>query len=431
MVWGLLAVISLNLVDTYFIAKLGGEELAAMSFSLPIVLLLMSLSLGLSIGAGSVISRAIGSGDYRRVKMLTTSSLTLTFGIMVLFTIIGISSIDLLFKVFNASPEVLAHIHSYMEVWYIGLPAMGLAMVGNTVMTSSGDVRLPAGIMIFVALLNFIMDPVLIFGLYGFPRLEMGGAALATTLSYIIAFLISFWGIAIKKKMLTVQINAREMLKSWNSILEISLPAVASQMIVPITSAVTVWMLSHFGSSVVGGYGIVSRLEAFSLIVVVGLSNCIAPIVGQNWGAQLYDRANQSVTIAYKFALAWGVTVALVLAIGYKFIPEFFINDPVVVSTVSLYLLSVPISYGAVGCLFITNAYLNAIGMSSAVAMITIIRHFVLYLPLSLLAMRHFGPKGIFLVISFVNILMGLGAYLWAKRRVVVYTQAKSRFGKS
>ncbi len=98
MVWGLLAVISLNLVDTYFVARLGTKELAAVSFTFPIVMILMNLTLGLSIGAGSVISRAIGGGDKERVKRLTTDSLIFVFCLMLGLMYLGQISISLPFR---------------------------------------------------------------------------------------------------------------------------------------------------------------------------------------------------------------------------------------------------------------------------------------------------------------------------------------------
>jgi Na+-driven multidrug efflux pump len=154
------------------------------------------------------------------------------------------------------------------------------------------------------------------------------------------------------------------------------------------------------------------------LIVIIGLSNCITPFVGQNWGARQFERAHRALIFGYQFSLAWGLLITVLLAMGNTFIPEFFIEDLVVISTVSLYLLIVPLSYSAVGCLFVTNAFLNAIGLSYSVAMITVIRYFVLYVPLALIAMKFFGPKGIFTVISLTNLIMGAAVYFWARNKL-------------
>jgi len=421
MVWGMLAVISLNLVDTYFIAQLGKQQLAAMSFSLPFVLGLMSLSLGLCVGTGSQISRALGEGSFAKVKVLTTSSLILTFGIFSALAFFGAATINFCFFLFNVPSSVLFHIQEYMWVWYFGLPAMALAMSGNTAMTSSGDMVFPALVMVVAALLNLVVDPILIFGLFGFPRLEMQGAALATVISYAAALSLAALHLVLKKKMITFRFTLFDLIASWKAVLRVGIPAASSQMIVPMTGAITVWMLSDFGEEVVGGYGIVCRLEAFALIIVVGLSNCVASLVGQNWGAKLYERVNHSLSLSYKFSIAWGAAVAALLATGHRFIPECFIKDPAVVSVVSLYLLIVPISYSAAGSLFITTALLNAIGLAKEAAAITFCRYFLLYIPLALVGMRHFGPRGIFFAISAVNIGMGVAAYFFAKRKKAVY----------
>lgn len=419
MVWGLIAIISINLVDTFFIAKLGEDPLAAMSFSLPIIMILMNATLGLSVGTGSLISRAIGGGDLQRVKLLTSSSLILTFFSATLLALIGMYSIEPLFTLFNAPSSVLPYIHTYMFIWYLGMPAMGLAMVGNAALTSAGDIKFPAFIMIVAAILNLSLDPILIFGLFGFPRLEMQGAALATVISYSVAFCLSSWNFAIKKQMITWKIALKDLISSWKEHLLLSVPAAGSQMIVPFTAAITIWILSGFGSEVVGGFGIVSRLEAFALIVVIALSQCISPFAGQNWGAGYQKRAFEAVIFGYKFCLIWGLFVAAALALGRKYIAAFFIDDPLVISTVSSYLLIVPISYGATGCLFVANAFLNAIGKSHIVVAITFIRYFLLYLPLAIFVMPSSGVNGIFFVISFVNFLMGaLVCLLIAKTQI-------------
>jgi putative MATE family efflux protein len=419
MVYGLLAVISLNLVDTYFIARLGTDELAAVSFTFPIVMILMNLTLGLSIGAGSIISRAVGGGDKERVKRLTTDSLVFSFCLMMILMYLGQIAIYPLFTLMNAPASLLPHIYSYMHIWYYGLPLMAVPIVGNAAINSMGDMKLPGLMMLIAAIVNLILDPLLIFGYWGFPRMEIAGAAVATLFSYGIAFCISVADLSLRKKMLSSNLKLEEMIESWRDLLKVALPASASQMIVPLTSSITVWMLGFFGPAVVAGYGIVSRLEAFSLIVVIGMATSLSAFVGQNWGAGHYQRVVQGIRIGYIFAIFWGLAIAFVLFMGSRFVPQFFNPDPEVVGTVGQYLMYVPLSYCAAGSLFVTNSYLNAIGKSHAVAVISLCRYFVLYLPLAVVAMSYFGPIGIFGVISLVNFAAGIGGYFWGKSFLV------------
>ncbi len=302
-----------------------------------------------------------------------------------------------------------------MRIWYYGLPLMAVPIIGNAAINATGDMKLPGLMMLIAALINLIMDPLLIFGYWGFPRLEVAGAALATLISYGTAFCISLLDLRLRKKMLTSHLKFSEMIESWKDLLRVGLPAAASQMIVPLTSSITVWMLGFFGPAVVAGYGVVSRLEAFSLIVVIGMATSLSAFVGQNWGAGHYQRALRGIRIGYVFAVLWGLIIAFVLFMGSQFLPKFFNPDPDVAGTVAQYLLYVPLSYCAAGSLFVTNSYLNAIGKSHAVAIISLLRYFVLYLPLAVLAMSYIGPIGIFGVISLVNFVAGIGAYFWGK----------------
>ncbi|MGA8165300.1 MAG: MATE family efflux transporter [Waddliaceae bacterium] len=416
MVWGLLAVLSLYLVDTIFIAQLGTAELAAISFTFPVVMLIMNFSLGFATGTKSLVSRAIGVGDFPKVQRITTNSLLLTFILLLFLTFIGLSTMEGLFFAIHAPASLLPLIKSYMRIWYVGLPIMAIPMVGNAALNAVGDMRFPGIMMCFVSLLNLLLDPLLIFGLWGFPKLGMQGAALATIIAYCAACIASLWGLGVKKHMLTYCLKFKETIHAWNAILRISLPAAASQMIVPLTGAVNIWMLAHFNSAVVAAYGIVSRLEAFALIMIIGLSSSLGVFVGQNWGAGQFSRVRRAVRVGYLFAIAWGLAVALVFAFTSPIIPKMFNADPQVMSAVSAYLLIVPISYGATGCLFVTNAFLNAIGKSFTVAMIAVLRYFFLYIPLAMIAMHLFGPIGLFAVISCVNIVMAISVYFWSRK---------------
>lgn len=464
MVWGLLAMISLNLVDTFFIAQLGEEPLAAMSFSMPIIMIVISILLGQSVGTTSVIARAIGRKDTPAAKAAATGSLLFSGMLLLVASCIGILSVDPLFRLFAVSNSVLDYIRSYMTVWYLGLPLFGLAMVGNAALTAAGNVQLPACIMVCAGVLNLALDPLLIFGLFGFPRLEMEGAAWATVAAYTVALLISMWGVAVQIKLVDLSGTAlfpiagkisvkrktvdggdwdneeqslfgqnladdrkltekqdkasasgHALWTAWKEILEVSIPAAGSQMIVPITGALTVWLLADFGPEVVGAYGVVARMEAFVLVAVIGLSQCIGPFVGQNWGAKHYRRVQEGVDFGYKFSLAWGVFIAAALGLGGGLIGRLFTENPVTAKTVSEYFHLVPISYGAVGCIFVTGAYFNAIGKPLCVAAIALLRYFVLYIPLAIYIKHLYGPRGIFVVISGVNLMMGVIACLWVR----------------
>ncbi len=141
MVGGIFAITTFNLVDTFFVARLGTDELAAMGFIFPVVMFVQSIALGLGIGTASVVSRAIGEGDHRKVRRLTTDSLILAVLLVVLFVTVGLLTINPLFTLMGATPEILPLIRQYMTIWYVGMIFVTVPMVGNNAIRATGDTK--------------------------------------------------------------------------------------------------------------------------------------------------------------------------------------------------------------------------------------------------------------------------------------------------
>ena len=262
MVWGIFALITFNLVDTYFVGQLGTAQLAAMSFTFPVVMTLGNLAFGLGIGTSSVIARAIGEGDMRRVQRFTTNSLTLALTAVVLFVAVGLFTIEPLFRALGAGPEVMPYIHEYMRIWYFGMVFLVVPMVGNSAIRAAGNTLTPSIIMTLSAGTNILLDPLLITGAWGFPRLELQGAALATVIARAIALVASLLILRFQEKLLSSQIpDLKETLWCWRDILTVGLPAAAASMISPISVGVITSFLAVYGASTVAGFGIASRLE--------------------------------------------------------------------------------------------------------------------------------------------------------------------------
>ena len=164
MVWGILSVLAFSLADTYFIAQLGTSELAAISFTFPVVSILASVAMGLGTGAASVIAREIGKGNRRKVQRLTTDSLLLSLLIVGILAVLGLIIIRPLFTALGAGPDLLPMIRDYMSIWYLGMAFLVVPLVGNSAIRASGNTVVPSLIMTFAAFVNIVADPLLIFG---------------------------------------------------------------------------------------------------------------------------------------------------------------------------------------------------------------------------------------------------------------------------
>ncbi|MGB7059157.1 MAG: MATE family efflux transporter, partial [Geitlerinemataceae cyanobacterium] len=417
MVWGVFAVIAFNLVDTYFVGQLGTAQLAAMSFTFPVVMTLGSLAMGLGIGASSVIARAIGEGDMSRVQRFTTNSLTLALTVVILFASLGLATINPLFQALGAEPEVLPFIRQYMQIWYFGIVFLVVPMVGNSAIRAAGNTLTPSIIMTVAAATNIVLDPLLITGAWGFPRLELQGAAIATVISRAITLVAALLVLRFKENMLSTRLpDVEETLQCWKDILTVGLPAAAASTISPISIGVITSFLAGHGAVAVAGFGIASRMESFALIAVMALSASLGPFVGQNWGAHQFGRVRLALRQSFLFCMGWGLLMALVLALGGRSLSALFNPDPGVIAISTQYLWLVPISYGAAGVIQVASSAFNAMGKPIPSIVMTIFRMFVLYLPLAYIGSRVAGPTGIFAAALVSNLLVGLGAYWWTRK---------------
>jgi putative MATE family efflux protein len=421
MIFGLVGIHAFNLADTFFVGRLGVRELAAMSFTFPVVFVIAGLSLGLGLGAGAVISRAIGQGDWHRVRRLTTDSLTLSVLIVALFVAVGLLTIDPVFRLLGASDDLLPLIRQYMRVWYPGMLFVVFPMVGNNAIRATGDTKTPSLIMVIAALANTGLDPLFIFGIGPFPRLELAGAALATVIGRSITFTVALWVLGRRERMLTNPFpGLAAVWESWRGILFIGLPSALTNIVVPLGIGVITRIVSGYGAAAVAGFGVASRVETFSLTAVMALRAVVAPFVGQNWGARECARLARGIRLSHGFAMAWGAFLLVVLAALARPIAAIFNPTPEVVETASLYLWIVPLSYGLRGVHYVATAALAVLRRPIDAALLTVLQFFGLYVPLAVVGSRLLGLSGVFGAASVANLIAGALAWIWLGRIVAM-----------
>jgi putative MATE family efflux protein len=396
MILGMVGMVAFNLVDTFFVGRLGTDELAALSFTFPVIIVINSLALGLGTGASAVISRAIGEGDHERVRRLTTDSLVLSVLVVMCFVVLGLVTIGPVFRMLGATSRTLPLIRQYMRIWYLGVGFVVIPMVGNNAIRATGDTKTPSVIMLVAVAVNATLDPLLIFGLGPFPRLEIAGAALATVFARATTFTVALWVLGHRDRMLTRVIpKISQVIDSWKRILFIGIPTAATRIILPVAMGVVTRLVASYGAEAVAGFGVATRIEFFALTVVRALSAVLMPFIGQNWGAGKQDRVARGVSVSNKFSLVWGALMFAVLALWAPPIARIFNADTAVVSTTSLYLRIVPIGYGVYGIVILAAAVLNVLHKPLHAAGLSIAPMFVLYIPLALLRpARHVHRSG-------------------------------------
>ena len=162
------------------------NPLAALSYTVNTMLIMFALAFGLGTGVTATVAKAVGAGDEQKVKRLTTDSIILAVVLAIVLMAVGYPTIEILFRSFGASPELMPYIKDYMELWYLGVPLIIIPMLGNSAIRAQGNTMIPALIMGVSILTNIILDYGLILGNLGMPRLEVFGASLATFISRVL-----------------------------------------------------------------------------------------------------------------------------------------------------------------------------------------------------------------------------------------------------
>jgi putative MATE family efflux protein len=416
---GIMTMMGQALIDAWFLGRVGDRALAAHAFSFPILMIVTSVAIGLGAGTSSVVARAIGAGDHRRARRLATDSLLLSFLITAAVSLLGIVTIDPLFRLLGAPQDMIPMIRGFMIILYSGVPFVVVGMVGMASMRATGDTRLPGKLMIFGSILNVVLDPILIFGVGPIPALGLNGAAMAALLARGAIFVGAMY--LLRGRLNMVSFNkpvADELRKSWREILHVGLPAAGTNAIVPIGAAMITAMIARYGPEAVAGFGVANRIESMTLVVFYAMSAIIGPFVGQNLSAGKELRILQALRLCMLFCIASGLLIAAVLAALSSFLPSLFSSSADVIQIASLYLWIAPISYGAYGMVMVMNASFNGLGQPLPAVGISVGRIVVLYLPLATMGMLFFDARGIFAAFTVANIISGIVAYQWAKAAV-------------
>jgi len=415
MMMGVSSSILAQMIEIYFIGQLGTKEIAAVTFTFPLTMALSSIALGVSIGTSSVIARGVGQGGSEFARQIGTHALLLVAALMTGLSFLGWLWVDSFFRGIGATPETLNLIRSYLNIVFVSFPFMTVMMVGGSVMRAHGNATIPGAIMTGAAVIQLILDPILIFGWLGAPRLELDGAAWAVGIARGITCLIILFFV-IRYRLVERHFNLSGMWRSCKQILQVGLPAMATQLIGPVSGGIITALLATHGESVVAGFGIASRIEAVSVMLLFALSGSIGPFVGQNWGAQRKDRVQQGIRTSYRFCLLWGLVVFGVLNLFGAQLAALVDDNAQAIVAAGIYLSIVPLSYGLWGVLMMSSASFNALGKAIPSTVLAFTRMFIIYVPLALLFNHWFGFKGIFFATALANITVGIAGYLWFRK---------------
>lgn len=397
MTYGMVLLMTFNLVDTFFVGLLGTQPLAAISFTFPVTFTIISFTIGLGIGTSAVIAKSLGEDDTKKARYQGTIALYLTAILVGVLAVLSYFFTDQIFSLLGANESTLPLIHQYMDIWLLGCIGLIGPMVGNAILRANGDTKTPSMIMGFAGLINAVLDPILIFGWGPVPAMGVQGAALATLVSWILGLILIIYILAIKRKLIFVCLPGISVFKEYSRpILAIGLPAAGANMLTPFAAAIMTAIVASYGDAAVAAFGVGSRLESIACLVILALSMTLPPFISQNFGAGNMDRVKESYKGSVRFVIKWQVLVYLVMLLASPLIARIFTNEEEVAHIIKLFLLILPLGYGLQGIIILTNSSFNALHKPMAALVLSFIRFFIFYVPLSFIGSYYFGLVGFF-----------------------------------
>ena len=419
MTWGILALISFQLVNTYWVSRLGTTDLAAMSFTYPITFAIFSIFLGFGIAMSSVVSRLIGAGQNENVRRVVTHGLLLVLLASLLVAVVGHSLMHPIFSSMGADDAMIDRIDDYMTLYWWGTFFICMPIVANSSLRAGGETIIPAIVMTVAALANALLDPLLILGLYGFPRLELQGAAISNIIANACAMIVCLSLMKRRNMICATYLKDLSQFKdSAKRLLVIALPAGITNMLPAIYNSVVVGILTASGAAAVAAYGVVNRVESFAFVILIGLASGMTPILGQNFGARQFDRIRETMDDVLIFALLWSAFVGVVLVVFADPIAHVFSSDlsvqNVIIHYFTIVAFCLPFAFVANGW----SSAFNALGKPQISVAILFTKTIVIMIPAAMMGYKIAGVTGAFWAIAISHTITGIAIHFFASRKL-------------
>lgn len=417
MVAGILSMMLFNVVDTFFVGQLGPLPLAAIGFTFPVVFIINGTTMGMGIGMASLVSRAVGENDGQLVADMATRGMIFVILLVSVFVLAGLWMHDSIFRLLGADETLIALIRQYMIPWFMGVPLLVLPMIGNSAIRATGDSFTPSLIMIIAGGVNVVLDPLLIFGLGPFPRLELQGAALATIFSYFITFLAAGWVLVYRERMITFhRLKWADLFETWRRLLHVGIPAVLTNMLIPLSGGILTRIMAGHGPQAVAAFGVCTRIESLVMVGAFAMTTIMVPFAGQNFGAAKPARVKAGLRFGFRYCMTISLTLWVLLAWRSRTIAGWFTDDPVIADIIQPFLLGVPLSYGFFGYMLLVTASFNGAGLPRHAMVLFGSRLFLFTVPLAVIGSYVAGIPGVFVAMFLGNLGSGVLA-MWMARR--------------
>jgi putative MATE family efflux protein len=405
-----------NLVDMYFVGKLGSSAIASVSMSGIIVGLIMMAVMGLSFGTVALVSRYVGEGNIDKADNVVMQSFILGLVLTVIVTVLGYIFSPQMLELLGAAEDVVIQGTAYLRITFGGTITIFLTVLMFSALRGAGDPISPMIILIISTVVNIVLDPIMIFGLFDFPRLEVAGSAAATITARAIAMIMILFVMFREKSI--VKLRAKDFhfdFGTMKKIVKIGNPSSIEFIIINLSALLLMSIVAAYGTVAVAAYGIGMRLNMAVTIPTMGFGFAAATLVGQNLGARKPERAEKSGWICAGIGAAIMIVLSIVfILLSGKIISVF--NDEIEVVEIGTQLIRIMApTFVFLGLGMSLGRGLNGAGDTFHTMLFSTISLLVLRIPLAWYMSTFVGMNGIWSSLALTNVIYGIIIATWFK----------------
>lgn len=408
-----------NVVDSIFVARISEKALTAVTLAMPLQLLIISVAVGTGVGVNSFISRKLGEKNFDEVNKAAVNGFMLGALNYVVFALFGIFFTKMFFQMFTTDSVVLQYAIDYTKIVLIFSFGIFLSISCEKTIQGTGNMKYPMLFQLIGAVINIILDPILIFGLLGFPAMGVAGAAIATVIGQIASMIFAIWVISTKNFGFHFSLKGfKPDLLIIKKIYEVGLPSIVMQSITSFLAIALNGILMQFSETAVSVMGIYNKLQSFIFMPVFGLNQGLMPLLGYNYGAKNKQRIKDTYKIGVLIATGIMLFGMIVFNLFAKELLLMFDASPhmLEVGIPALRIISLCFVFAGIG--IINSTVFQAIGDGKLSLLISILRQAVIILPVSYFGAKFFGVSAVWfafpiseIVAVTVSVFMLIKAY--------------------
>ena len=396
-----------NIVDSMFVAKLSEDALTAVSLVFPIQNLMIAVAAGTGVGINALLSRNLGEKNFKGANDAAKNGIFLAVISSILFAAAGLFGSHLFFKVQTDNPVIIKYGTQYMIIICVLSIGVFMQITFERLLQSTGKTIYTMITQGTGAIINIILDPILIFGLLGFPRMEVAGAATATVIGQIVAVTMSFFFNHKKNKEINVNMRGfRPHGKTIGTIYQVGIPSIIMQAIGSVMTFGMNKILLMFSSTAAAVFGVYFKLQSFIFMPVFGLNNGMIPIIAYNYGARNKKRITQTIKLSILIAVIIMLAGFLIFQTGAQFLLiKLFDASENMVSIGVPALRIISLSFLFAGYCIIVGSVFQALGNGIYSLIVSAARQLIVILPVAYVFARVFGLHMVWWAIPIAEIV--------------------------